>query len=146
MTDKAFIDVIQQQIVAETNEYLDVDPDKVDGEVGLWKSMVEVASRMQGDAYYKVINSQIRKQLVSPLNVQLEPDNNNETNSRMNLIFQTRIAEEPENSLLLLNYAQFLYLVVEDHDRAEEYFQTCNSNRNCKTPRHWSNMQTSCGR
>ncbi|KAK8577139.1 hypothetical protein V6N13_122132 [Hibiscus sabdariffa] len=123
MTDKAFIDLCQQPIVAETDEHLDVDPSKVDGEVGLWKSMVEQASRMQGEVYYKVIDSQIRQQLVSPLNVQIEPDNNDETNSRMNLIYQTRIAEEPENALLLLNYAQFLYLVVEDHDRAEEYFK-----------------------
>ncbi|KAK8671898.1 hypothetical protein V6N13_038481 [Hibiscus sabdariffa] len=115
MTNKALIDVSQQPVAAETDEYLDVD--KVDGELGLWRSMVEEALKMQGEVYYKVIDRQIRQQLVSPLTVQLEPEDNYETHLRMNLVYQMRISEEPENSLLLLNYAQFLYLVVKDHDR-----------------------------
>ncbi|GMI80854.1 hypothetical protein like AT3G47080 [Hibiscus trionum] len=123
MTDKALIDVSRQPVAVETDEYLDVVPDKVDGELGLWRSMVKEASRMQGDVYYKVIDPRIRQQLVSPINVQLEPEDNYETHLRTSLVYQMRIAEEPENSLLLLNYAQFLYLVVKDHDRAEEYFK-----------------------
>ncbi|GLT89161.1 hypothetical protein SLE2022_071570 [Rubroshorea leprosula] len=33
------------------------------------------------------------------------------------------LAEEPNNPLLLLNYAQFPHLVLRDHDRAEECFK-----------------------
>ncbi|GKU92090.1 hypothetical protein SLEP1_g5864 [Rubroshorea leprosula] len=66
---------------------------------GLWKSMVEEASRMlakshkEGDYF------------------------------RMNLLYQMGLAEEPNNPLLLLNYAQFPHLVLRDHDRAEECFK-----------------------
>ncbi|KAL4388485.1 hypothetical protein GQ457_09G031180 [Hibiscus cannabinus] len=115
MTNKALIDVSQQPVAAETDEYLDVD--KVDGELGLWRSMVDEALKMQGEVYYKVIDHRIRQQLVSPLSVQLEPEDNYETHLRTSLVYQMRISEDPENSLLLLNYAQFLYLVVKDHDR-----------------------------
>ncbi|KAK8999638.1 hypothetical protein V6N11_070797 [Hibiscus sabdariffa] len=121
MTNKALIDVSQQPVAAETDEYLNVD--KVNGELGLWRSMVEEALKMQGEVYYKVIDHRIRQQLVSPLSVQLEPEDNYEMHLRTNLVYQMRISEDPENSLLLLNYAQFLYLVVKDHDRAEEYFK-----------------------
>ncbi|XP_038992032.1 uncharacterized protein LOC120115375 [Hibiscus syriacus] len=115
MTNKAVMDISRQPVVAET--------DIIDGELGMWRSMVEEASRMQGEVCYKVIDHQIRQQLVSPLHVRLEPDDNDESRLKMNLVYQMRIADEPENSLLLLNYAQFLYLVVKDHDRAEEYFK-----------------------
>ncbi|XP_047962219.1 uncharacterized protein LOC125207056 [Salvia hispanica] len=41
----------------------------------------------------------------------------------MELLYQTELAQEPNNPLLLANYAQFLYLVVRDLDRAEDYFK-----------------------
>ncbi|XVE99720.1 hypothetical protein REPUB_Repub03eG0225100 [Reevesia pubescens] len=94
---------------------------KVDGELGLWKSVVEEASRI-GELYYNVLDHQIRQQLVSPLHVQLEPDNY-EVHFRTNLVYEKCVAEEPNNTLLLSNYAQFLSLVFKDHDRAEECFK-----------------------
>lgn len=141
MADKAFVDATQQPRFTQkafaatmsltSEEYPHVVPDetaensfpaKVDGEYGLWKSVVEEASRMRGELFYKVLDHQIRQQLVSPLNVHLEPDNH-EGHFRTNLVYQMRVAEEPNNPLLLSNYAQFLHLVVKDHDRAEECFK-----------------------
>ncbi|TYI78352.1 hypothetical protein E1A91_D06G205300v1 [Gossypium mustelinum] len=66
--------------------------------------------------------AKVRQQLVSPLHVGIEPDNY-EVHSKRNLVYQMRIAEEPNNALLLSNYAQFLHLVVKDYDRAEECFK-----------------------
>ncbi|MBA0876068.1 hypothetical protein Goshw_000367, partial [Gossypium schwendimanii] len=63
-----------------------------------------------------------RQQLVSPLHAEVEPDNH-EVHFRTNLVYQMHIDEQPNNSLLLTNYAQFLHLVVKDYDRAEEYFK-----------------------
>ncbi|MBA0748263.1 hypothetical protein Gogos_005107 [Gossypium gossypioides] len=64
----------------------------------------------------------IRQQLVSPLHAEVEPDNH-EVHFRTNLVYQMHIDEQPNNSLFLTNYAQFLHLVVKDYDRAEEYFK-----------------------
>ncbi|MBA0868676.1 hypothetical protein Goshw_017306, partial [Gossypium schwendimanii] len=66
--------------------------------------------------------AKVRQQLVSPLHVGIEPDNY-EVYSKRDLVYQMRIAEEPNNALLLSNYAQFLHLVVKDYDRAEECFK-----------------------
>ncbi|XWS56694.1 hypothetical protein CRYUN_Cryun09bG0107800 [Craigia yunnanensis] len=144
MTDKAFVDATQQPrytqkgiaatmslIEEQREEYPNVAPDeraessflaKVYEELCLWKSVVEEASRMRGELFYKVLHHQKRQQLVSPLNVHLEPDNY-EVHFRTNLVYQMCVAEEPNNPLLLSNYAQFLHLVVKDHDRAEECFK-----------------------
>ncbi|TYJ31227.1 hypothetical protein E1A91_A06G184100v1 [Gossypium mustelinum] len=66
--------------------------------------------------------AKVRQQLVSPLHAEIEPDNY-EVHSKTDLVYQMRIAEEPNNALLLTNYAQFLHLVVNDYDRAEECFK-----------------------
>ncbi|CAA0820605.1 Tetratricopeptide repeat (TPR)-like superfamily protein [Striga hermonthica] len=42
---------------------------------------------------------------------------------RTDMFYQSELDQEPENTLLLANYAQFLYLVARDYDRAEEYFK-----------------------
>ncbi|KMZ68500.1 hypothetical protein ZOSMA_239G00060 [Zostera marina] len=39
------------------------------------------------------------------------------------LIYQEAVRDNPENSMYLCNYAQFLYVVKHDHDRAEQYFK-----------------------
>ncbi|XP_020571212.1 uncharacterized protein LOC110018283 [Phalaenopsis equestris] len=39
------------------------------------------------------------------------------------LSYRIALAENPDNALLLSNYAQFLYTVHRDHERAEEYFR-----------------------
>ncbi|KAG4185809.1 hypothetical protein ERO13_A08G002200v2 [Gossypium hirsutum] len=45
------------------------------------------------------------------------------TYCRTELVYKKGLSQEPNNPLLLANYAQFLYLVVHDYDRAEELFK-----------------------
>ncbi|KAE8689608.1 hypothetical protein F3Y22_tig00110933pilonHSYRG00168 [Hibiscus syriacus] len=54
--------------------------------------------------------------------VPLEPDNY-DVHFRTDLVYQMCVAEEPDNALLLANYARFLHLVVKDYDRAEEFYK-----------------------
>ncbi|KAF5736591.1 hypothetical protein HS088_TW14G00736 [Tripterygium wilfordii] len=91
-------------------------------EVRLWKSIVEAASRIRGESRFKNFDHETIKNFVSPVAVEIEPDDYEEY-SRMNLLYQMSIAEEPNNPLLLSNYGQFLRLVAHDHDRAEECFK-----------------------
>lgn len=87
-----------------------------EGEKALWNSIVEEASRMQFESRHKILDQQTVQQFVSPLTVEMEPDNYEEY-FRTDLIYQGGLAEEPNNPLLLLNYAQFLNLVAKDYDR-----------------------------
>ncbi|KAK5826528.1 hypothetical protein PVK06_021452 [Gossypium arboreum] len=104
--------------------------------------------------------AKVRQQLVSPLHAEIEPDNY-EVHSKTDLVYQMRIAEEPNNALLLTNYAQFLHLVVNDYDRAEECFKRAIEVEpqdaealglyallrwNLKMPRHWGYMLISYGK
>ncbi|KAK8629648.1 hypothetical protein V6N13_078481 [Hibiscus sabdariffa] len=82
---------------------------KMNGKIGLWKSMVEEASRMRGE-------------LASSSHVKVEPANY-DVQFMTDLVYQMCIAEEPDNALLLANYAQFLHLVAKDYDRAEELYK-----------------------
>ncbi|MBA0778501.1 hypothetical protein Gotri_006358 [Gossypium trilobum] len=107
---------------SEKEEQEDQCP-KANDEVRLWEPMVEEASRIRGESVHdKALEYQIRQQLVSPLHAEVEPDNH-EVHFRTNLVYQMHIDEQPNNSLFLTNYAQFLHLVVKDYDRAEEYFK-----------------------
>ncbi|CAK7325830.1 unnamed protein product [Dovyalis caffra] len=91
-------------------------------ETVLWNAMVEEASRMQVESGYEVLDHETKKQFVSRVTVELEPDDYVEY-YRTDLLYQMAIAEEPKNPLLLSNYAQFLCTVRHDYDRAEECFK-----------------------
>ncbi|MBA0662849.1 hypothetical protein Goklo_006917 [Gossypium klotzschianum] len=137
MAENVSFDVIQRQgftqnvvtaivLVSDKKSEIEEQEDqcpKANDEVRLWEPMVEEASRIRGESVHdKALEYQIRQQLVSPLHEEVEPDNH-EVHFRTNLVYQMHIDEQPNNSLFLTNYAQFLHLVVKDHDRAEEYFK-----------------------
>ncbi|KAF9616403.1 hypothetical protein IFM89_029657 [Coptis chinensis] len=42
---------------------------------------------------------------------------------RRRIIYERLIFSDPENSLILSNYAQFLYQIADDHNKAEEMFK-----------------------
>ncbi|KAK5826472.1 hypothetical protein PVK06_021394 [Gossypium arboreum] len=63
---------------------------------------MDEASRMRGESIRKALDYPIRQQLVSPLHVELEPDNY-EVHFRTDLVCQMCIAEYPNNALLLGN-------------------------------------------
>ncbi|KAF3787943.1 hypothetical protein EJ110_NYTH21966 [Nymphaea thermarum] len=91
-------------------------------EWALWTSMVEEASKMQATSRGQALDRETARALVAPVIAEIKPDDLT-AYIRTQLMYQNAIEQEPNNPLLLSNYAQFLYLVVHDHDRAEEYFQ-----------------------
>ncbi|KAK8598571.1 hypothetical protein V6N13_094537 [Hibiscus sabdariffa] len=92
-------------------------------ELSLWNSMVDEASRMLASVRDETLDHETLERFVSPVTAKIEADGDCEEYFRTELLYQTGVSQEPENSLLLANYAQFLYLVAHDYDRAEEYFK-----------------------
>ncbi|KAK3026293.1 hypothetical protein RJ639_040981 [Escallonia herrerae] len=91
-------------------------------EVGLWNSIVEQASSMQEETREEALDHETMQRFVSPVNVRIEEEDYADY-FRTELLYQTGLIHEPNNPLLLANYAQFLYLVAHDYDRADEYFK-----------------------
>ncbi|KAI3760419.1 hypothetical protein L1987_50814 [Smallanthus sonchifolius] len=93
-------------------------------ESGLWQSIVEEAINMQDVVKNGVLDHETMHRFVSPVTVKImEEDNVSESHFRTELLYQMGLSEEPHNSLLLANYAQFLFIIAQDYDRAEEYFK-----------------------
>ncbi|XP_030492204.2 uncharacterized protein LOC115708141 [Cannabis sativa] len=91
-------------------------------EINLWDSFLDEALKMQAESWGEALDQETLQQLVSPFNVQLEQDDY-EHHFRTDLSYQIGLAREHNNPLLLSNYAQFLYLVYHDNNRAEECFR-----------------------
>ncbi|XP_030447580.1 uncharacterized protein LOC115670441 [Syzygium oleosum] len=91
-------------------------------EMLLWNSMVEEASQMQAPSRDEALDHEVTQKFVSPVTAKAEPDDYPEY-FRTELTYQTSLYQDPTNAVLLVNYAQFLYLVARDYDRAEEYFK-----------------------
>jgi len=82
----------------------------------LWNAMVEEASRMEVSLRGEGLDRDAMRRFVSPVMVRIEADDYAEY-LRTELVYQTGLSQDPKNSLLLSNYAQFLYLVAHDYDR-----------------------------
>lgn len=92
-------------------------------EMRLWNSMVEEASQMQASSRDEALDHETMQKFVSPVTAKPEPDDDYAEYFRTELTYQTSLYQDPSNAVLLVNYAQFLYLVAHDYDRAEEYFK-----------------------
>ncbi|XWS74032.1 hypothetical protein CRYUN_Cryun02cG0180800 [Craigia yunnanensis] len=92
-------------------------------ELSLWNSIVDEASKMQALFRDETLDHETLQRFVSPVKAKIESDGDYEDYFRTELLYQTGLSQEPNNPLLLANYAQFLYLVAHDYDRAEEYFK-----------------------
>ncbi|KAF6153540.1 hypothetical protein GIB67_027407 [Kingdonia uniflora] len=88
----------------------------------LWNLIVDEALRMQAVFMDESLDHETMQQFVSPVTVEVEPEHY-ETYFRTELLYQQALIQDPKNALLLSNYAQFLYLVAHDHNRADEYFK-----------------------
>nr|CAB3465082.1 unnamed protein product [Digitaria exilis] len=99
-------------------------PDAVDeDEQAIWEMMVTEASRMQARARAEELSDpDVLGSLVAPVEAELETEDHAE-HVRTQQRYEQAVADEPGNSLILANFAQFLYLVQNDHDRAEHYFE-----------------------
>ncbi|KAK9742370.1 hypothetical protein RND81_03G167600 [Saponaria officinalis] len=109
-----------------------------ESEVSLWSCVVEEVDDIRGDqgrnrgvGFVVVDNADEKTELfvpqkkfefVSPVKVEIERDDYEEYH-RTDLFYQIGLLHEPNNTLLLSNYAQFLCLVSRDYDRAEECYK-----------------------
>ncbi|CAN8295168.1 unnamed protein product [Cochlearia groenlandica] len=85
-------------------------------EIRLWKSILEESEKMEA------LDHETMKQMVSPVEARLEAEESMDY-FKTELLYQTGLSQQPDNVLLLANYAQFLYLIIHDYDRAEKYFK-----------------------
>ncbi|KAF9665596.1 hypothetical protein SADUNF_Sadunf16G0139500 [Salix dunnii] len=91
-------------------------------ESSLWNSIVDEASKMQSSLRDLSLDQGTTHRFVSPISAKIEADDY-EDYFRTDLLYQTGLSQDPNNPLLLANYAQFLYIVARDYDRAEDYFK-----------------------
>jgi hypothetical protein len=88
--------------------------DQMARDILLWQSFLkEFESNSMGDIG---LDPGTMKSLVAQVTAQLEPDNYI-CYDRTELLYQNAIRTDPDNALLLSNYARFLHLVRHDHDR-----------------------------
>ncbi|XP_044504947.1 uncharacterized protein LOC123225143 [Mangifera indica] len=101
-----------------TSTEADSGPEQLvkEDELNLWNSVQDEASQMQASGRDESLR------FVSPVKADIESDNYADY-FKTELVYQIRLQREPNNPLLLTNYAQFLYLVAHDYDRAEKYFK-----------------------
>lgn len=92
------------------------DKNSSEEELRLWNSIEDEAFRMQSELRDEALDHETMVRFVSPITAKIESDDCVDY-FRTELLYQTGIAQEPNNSLLLANYAQFLYLVAQDYDR-----------------------------
>lgn len=85
-------------------------------EVAHWNSIVDEASKMQAALRDESLDHETMQRFVSPVEAKIEADDYADY-FRAELLYQMGLAREPNNPLLLANYAQFLYLVAHDYDR-----------------------------
>ncbi|XAR60721.1 hypothetical protein NMG60_11034202 [Bertholletia excelsa] len=88
----------------------------------LWNSIVEEATTMQAGVRAEWLDSETVQGFVSPVSAKIEEDEYAEY-LRTELVYRTALTQDPNNPLLLANFAQFLFVVAHDYDRAEEYFK-----------------------
>ncbi|KAJ8559484.1 hypothetical protein K7X08_003542 [Anisodus acutangulus] len=91
-------------------------------ELQIWNSIVDEASKMQASMRDEALDHETMQRFVSPIHANIEVDDYADY-FRTEMLYQMGLAQEPQNTLLLANYAQFLFLVAQDYDRAEEYFK-----------------------
>ncbi|KAI4304615.1 hypothetical protein MLD38_040098 [Melastoma candidum] len=85
-------------------------------EVVLWNSIVEEASKMQGSSSHESLDPETRRDLVSPITAEIEAEDYADYFAT-EMSYRNGLSQDPNNPLLLANYAQFLYLVSNDFDR-----------------------------
>nr|XP_043609308.1 uncharacterized protein LOC122581203 [Erigeron canadensis] len=96
---------------------------QVNEEWGLWKSIVMEAEKMDGVFNDGCLDHETMQRFVSPVTAKMDQDVETYDYLKTETIYQTGLSQEPDNPLLLANYAQFLYLIAHDHKRAEVYFK-----------------------
>lgn len=118
----------------------------VEEETALWDSIVEEASQMKASLRDEALDQETVQRFVSPVDASIEADDRLDY-FRTELLYQTALIQEPGNTLLLANYAQFLYLVARDFDRYFHFSFSFRYQFSCVLTvfRLVKNISTSCG-
>ncbi|CAO2167094.1 unnamed protein product [Urochloa humidicola] len=99
----------------------------VEDELVIWKRISDEATRMQASvSAEELMDPEILEQLVAPVEAPKPAETETEYSGEHAATaqrYEQAVSEEPNNSLLLANFAQFLYQVQGDHDRAEHFFK-----------------------
>lgn len=95
--------------------------ESIEEEVTLWNSIVEDAKKLQSAFRDEALDQETIQRFVSPVWAKMETDDYAEY-FRTELLYQSCVSQEPNNPLLLANYAQFLLLVNHDYDRYNVFF------------------------
>ncbi|CAJ1970995.1 unnamed protein product [Sphenostylis stenocarpa] len=88
----------------------------------LWNSLQEKAAMLQKEMRSEVLDHHTRQRLVAPVSVKLEGDLYDEY-LKTERYYRKYLQRTPHCSLLLSNYAQFLFLVFRDITKAELYYK-----------------------
>ncbi|XP_031093245.1 uncharacterized protein LOC115997962 [Ipomoea triloba] len=124
-------EIAEAEAVSRLNKNLDVVPEESSAfadqelrnetDIQLWNSIVDEVTKMRG-LEEAGLDREVMQSFVSPLSVHVEPDFLVDY-FKMDFLYQMMLSQDPYNTLLLCNYAQFLHLVAQDYDRAEECFK-----------------------
>jgi hypothetical protein len=92
-----------------------------ESEQAVWERMVAEASRLQANARAEELTDpEVLGNLVAPVVAEIETEDLAE-HARTERWYELAVSEEPGNSLILANFAQFLYLTRNDHKRYAHY-------------------------
>lgn len=104
---------IQDVSAKETQQQGDSDLRSV-AEMLQWNSFLEEATKMRTDA---VLDHDLLRRFVSPISVLLEETDNYLEYSEIDMRYKIGVSREPNNPLLLCNYAKFLLYKIDDPER-----------------------------
>nr|XP_007141787.1 hypothetical protein PHAVU_008G225600g [Phaseolus vulgaris]ESW13781.1 hypothetical protein PHAVU_008G225600g [Phaseolus vulgaris] len=104
---------------ADQGEY--VKQELSEEEEMLWNSLQEEAAILQKELRSDVLDHETRQRFVAPVSVELEGDHYEEY-IKTDLYYKKHLLQTPHCSLLLSNYAQFLFLVLHDIERVLQAF------------------------
>jgi hypothetical protein len=103
---------------ASVSDSMAVEETQTQDELVIWKRISDEATRMKASARAEELTDpEILGQLVAPVEApKVETEYSPEFAATAQR-YEQAVSDEPNNSLLLSNFAQFLYLVQHDHDR-----------------------------
>ncbi|KAL0402888.1 UNVERIFIED_CONTAM: hypothetical protein Sradi_1929600 [Sesamum radiatum] len=116
------IAVAETSLSRVSTEMFSVEEKQVQYYPSSLSSLVTETAKMREGIDDEILDHETMQYFVSPVSVELEPDVY-EDYHRTDLLYQMNLSQDPNNPLLLCNYAQFLHLVARDYDRAEECFK-----------------------
>ncbi|KAG6494137.1 uncharacterized protein LOC122002699 [Zingiber officinale] len=88
----------------------------------LWERFLEEFAKLQASTRHEALmDPETLRSMVAPVSVELQAEEQPKL-LHTEMMYEQALSQDPNNALLLSNFAQFLFLVLRQHDRAEESF------------------------